>query len=185
MAPSIPGSNCLTRAEDAIVALVANLDAFHEFIGLAEADAEGARAKIYVHDIDETAESDRDTWTDDEWTAMFPGAFVREAIDGDTFAATQVARDQVNRFHVSLKYSLAFEAYPDPNYGVEDQSRVFLNHVGNILEEMLSKAGLVAGEFAPMRITQASPFHRTMYSRRTHLGPLLAMIFHLERFIGE
>jgi hypothetical protein len=106
-----------------------------------------------------------------------------QALDGESFSLNQHARDDRERFVLNLRYAITFEAYANPNFNLEDQARWFMNHIGNVLEEISEVSGLTPGQFAPMAMSVAVPLHRQPYARYEEVGEVLSMSFHLERFV--
>lgn len=183
MAPTIVGTNCLTQAEDAIVALVCNLASFQLFVGCPPGDQLAAKAKIHVHDLPQTLQEDSDTWSDAEHLAMFPLAIIREPLEGEMFTVVQAARDREIRFNLNLRYSLTLEKFAQAGLDDQDQMRDFVNAYGAILDEMVEVANANPGEFAPTGIRQGGSLYRTHYAKREYLGDIIGCTFELERTV--
>lgn len=128
------GTNCITKAEDALRELVSNNAAFQTFS--ATANAAAALARIYTYEVPLPVDADRDDWKPDEWLALYPCCTIRMPAGNEWFSFVQTARDQYISFEMAISFVLCFEALINPAEDEQEQIRTFMNAAGNILQSL-------------------------------------------------
>lgn len=184
MAPTTAGTNCLTQVEDAIVELIANCSAFQTWVGAASATA--AKTSIYVHDVPQKATTDsRDYYTEAETAALFPLVLIASPIDGimQTWRAT--ALDSGFSGTVNSALSLRFEALATADVDEQNAARLFMNAVGNIIDEMRTRTSSGnEGEYQGTMVS-AVEFYRYSDEMRTELGDVMGLLVDVSREITQ
>lgn len=182
MPPLVPGTNCITIAEDALVETLAQTQAFQAFVG-AE-DVEGARSKIYVHDVPMTTE-DRDDWTLTEWQAIYPCAIIGPPPDGNILQMRYTANSVLYDMTADLRFLVRFERLLPANVGsTQDEIRDLINAIGDILDGLAASAG-AEGTFGFTSLTTNGVPYRSNFGRGEPMGVIQGWEIQVERQIQE
>lgn len=132
--PLPTGTNCITKAEDALRQLLANNSHFQNFCSAV--DVVGALARIYTYEVPLPADTERDDFDPTQWLALYPCAVIRMPPSNEWFSFSQTARDQYNSFEFAISFIISFECVLEPDLDEQDQIRTFMNIAGNILQSI-------------------------------------------------
>lgn len=166
MAPSIPGTNFLTKAEDKLIGSLARLASVQAFLGVDSVDA--ARGRIYGQEIPRSIE-DCDEWSATEWAGIFPCVIVGPPTDGPEFSGFHSANSENWDMLASFAFSVRFERQRPESADEQEAAREVRNAIGNIIEEMIETNGEQNG-FQYSTIRPAGPMYRGNYARESQMG---------------
>lgn len=177
------GTNCLTKAEDAIRTMLANSTAFRAFVGAAD-EAE-ALTKIHIDDFPRPAEDDEDTYTAAEWAAFFPCVLIEPPDSGEAVAFTLLANSGLQwDYSIDSAFQLRFEKYQETDDDDDVESRKFKNAVGDILDELTTMSG-TSGYYGFTRLAPLAKPYRGNYSHAQALGEVHGWVIGIERTSGN
>lgn len=168
MAPTIAGTNCITKAEDALIAMIADCPAFQSFIGTV--DAVAAKARIYIDDLPAPANDKVDEYTAAEWLALFPCCLIEPPEQSGESLILQHAASGgggLYEYDPSLAFQIRFERFAPEGVSREDRLRKLKNDIGDIIEQMADRSGLdtffAFSRLAPIRVPYIGGYDHTPY----------------------
>jgi len=139
MAPTVAGTNFLTKAEDKLIDTLAALVKVQSWLGVA--NATNAKARIYAQDIPRTLE-DQDEWTSEELNAIFPCVIVGPPEDVPEFELRHTA-DGAPAWEMiaDVAFSIRFERVRPTNTDAQAELRALRNAIGDVLEDIVDNNG--------------------------------------------
>ena len=135
------GTNCITEAEDKLIAMIADCPSFQLFCGVSSA----AQAVDRIH-VDELPDppNNQDNWTEEQWQEMFPLCLITPPEDGSQASVISDSMGERIEYYADLAFNLVFEAYPFGGDPQPEERRKFKNVVGEVT---LSQLGDRARQF--------------------------------------
>ncbi len=167
MAPSVAGTNFLTKAEDLLISTLAGLAKVQAFLGV-DTVAE-AKARIYAHEIPRTMD-DADNWNAAEWAAIFPCVILSPGED-EEFTLTHTANGSPSWEVIAsqISFSLRFERQRPAAVDEQEEVRALRNAIGDILEDIIAHNGN-DGTFCFSSIKPVGACYRGSYGRESDMG---------------
>lgn len=170
--PFAAGTNCITRAEDALRELLSQNTHFQTFTGTASAAA--ALARIYTYEVPLPTDSQRDDWSPEEWLDLYPCCTIRVPPGNEWFRFEQTARDQYISFELGISFILTLETVIDPAEDEQEQIRTFLNSACNVLQSL---AVPTADEPTQFMFTglESAELSKFQFHKRADLGDIMSL----------
>lgn len=181
MAPTVAGTECLTIAEDGLIESLANSLAFRTWTGTASVAA--AKAKIYVDETNEPADTTKDRMSSAEWTALFPLALIQSASDDQGYVLRHTADAAPRSYSEEVRLLLLFEQIIGSGAN-QDAIRTFKNSILAIIKQVREQSGL-SNRLAFSRATATDSPHRRAVQDRDDLGNTIAWQWLFEEIIEE
>lgn len=172
------GTNCVTKAEDALRSLVSNNSQFQAFTSAANAAA--ALARIYTYEVPLPVDSDRDDWRPNEWLALYPCATIKMPLGNEWFSFQQTARDEFISFEASISFILCLEGIIDPAENEQDQIRKFMNSAVNVLQALTLPTDDEPGQFMFSGL-ESLELTKFAFHKRRDLGEIICLAVKVTR----
>jgi hypothetical protein len=173
------GTNCLTKAEDAIRLMLASTTKFQSWVNAI--DATQALERVYIDEFEWPDKSVGEEYPADEWATWFPHAIVEPPPDGDSIRIVHYAIGSQWEYHPSYSFIVRFERYRNPEVCNQDDLRDFKNEVGGIVEAMTD---IAHEHFAFTLANPADRPARGEYAEFAELGTVFTWPWLLLKEIG-
>lgn len=178
MAPTIAGTNCLTKAEDALVASLAESAAFQTFVGAATALA--ARARIHIHDMPMDLD-DADAAVAAVDALRLPYAQISLSASGPLLSLRQSSSDPY--FDANFVFLTRLVRFIPDGLDEQDAARSLLNDSIDIVED-LADAADTAGHLRFTSLQIADGPHRSEYPVQANLGQRQWIDIEIQKEVG-
>jgi len=171
MAPTAPGTNRLTQAEDAMANTLAGLSQFQAWTGTG--DLASARARVHIIEWDDFVRSDDNA----ELFASMPMAIVSDGEDGPSYEIEVMASPWEYQPHFNFTVRFVQKTPAQFRTNKEDKIREIRNAIGAVVDAW-ALVGNDAGLFAFTR-AYADPLMHSGEDNETL--PFVTWAFHFEK----